>query len=1543
MRKYFRITYYIGCILFFVLIAIIGYTQTRSFKTHLRDFLLQESLTAINGELQLGVIEGNLITGFRINGVTLTESNIELLSAQRVELKYDPLGFFFKRVGVGNVVIVKPSIYIYRSTDGSTNIARLIKRTPTDTASSVWSIDIKRLELADAEVFYTDSLMLHQRQIGEREVPPDSVIDYARIHLHSFTMVVSAQIHDNRYTANIKNLAGSIYRDDQVGSSTEKISMGQNQEPVFTLKHLSGDFLLTKNEVSARNMSIQTQNTHIFFDAGIKGFDITRLSNLEDLKTIPVDISLRADEIDTKELKQFLYPSLDFLDHALKLTLKANGTFGKLNVEELSVQTSHSLVKLQGQVRNIHHSHELEMTVKASDNIIGPHDLLDYLPGLRLPDLTFLGTVKYSLTYEGKPLDFKTHIVGSTAAGDIALDGKMKIDPTTTSYSCTLGVHSLTLGAILKSQKLAGNINANMTINGAGFDPRTMTGTAKVEMDSSSFNGLSIHHSVFVFDAADGVLQSHMAASVESGSYEISSLFNFFHKDSTRYSLSGKIRSLDLANVLKDPIYESDLSFDISAAGAIGALTRFDTTDLHFYRSSFASQTFESAQVKLLFQVKDSSRSILQLTSTMADLNVSGNFTPVSFIAAWQNSYQLVTEGIAYRFRTLDSVRLFNKYISERQLFYPSYVPHVQPVDLQYRLQIKDFVPIGVFIHVPLAGQGIMEGDVVGDSLDMHLSGKATLEQFELDSGTDTLTADTASFKYFFGGIGYEKLFENFHASVESDLYDFQINGFLFNRISGEIQVESDSSKYRFSAYIDSTAHVYVQGKSHVNANLMEFQISQLKTEIGQYLAENKYPVRLILGRDGFHISALTMAHKEEETTLTGHFSPTGISDMNISLDRFHLSHLKQILYRGPYAKSSTQFEGIMNATTLFQGSFKHPNIVIDIHADDVRAIDSVQNKRKILGRIDSHISYFEYTLGLDVKVTNRSSDPNELPDLLLSGSLPYDFVLVREEPHTLEGNVNLTMKSTGMNLEMLDPFIPVISNLSGAMTCDMQMKGPIDAPQYEGSMSIRNAHFVFDPLGMPFVLNGDLIPAGDRIQLERFTIQNDPQERLHVGTMKVSGNFTLHGLNFNQFDLLAQGDLKVMSEEKRLAGQKLYGNLFAATGPNGLVWHGDLAASMVQGEVFVKDASLILPPERELESTRASIVKVTFKDDTSHGSPKIKYALGASLELTKSNQSAGKTAKGDVSSSSLSKLIHNSFLDGISYDVRIETQGPTTLRFLFNTQTSEELFADLQGRLYFNRTPVMSRLTGQVEVGNLSYYNFFKKFEATGKLLFTGNVLNPELEVNATYQGIHDTSQIPRTGKIAGTSSAPQVLVTLKITGTRNEPKIKVLLQTKSYSDKEWTTWTDGDDEANAMAYIIAGQFRDEMTEQQRVGLGANLGSALASGMAAGLISDLLRRSTSGYIQSVDVIYGGGQFNQSTDLRLTGQVGETIIRAGGQVLSDLTNANVSVEFPVSSIINSEGYHNLILTLERRVEGIQNAEEQRRASNGVRLFYRIIF
>ncbi len=1527
MRKFFRITYYLSGVLLFVLIAIIGYTRTRSFKTYLRNTLLLESRVAINGQLQFGSIDGNLLTGFSVDSVSVHGSDNEFISSEHIEFKYDLLGFFFKRVAINNVVIVKPHIHVYRSIDGSWNVAHLIKLTEADTTPFAWTIDIKRLKLQDAELILTDSLLLSQRQNGTSKVPPDSVIDYARIHLFGLSLETAARIKNGRYEAKLRNLEFT------------------SQEPSFALKHFEGDFLLAKDEVSARNVHIETSKSHVRLDAGIKGVDITSLSSVEELKMKPVDLTLSAEDIDTKELKQFLYPSVDFLDRELKLRLKASGTFGDLKIEKLAIQMPHSYVQLQGRLRNLHSASNLEMTVQADDNVIAPRDLIDCLPGLKLPDFTFLGPVKYSLSYEGRPLDFKAHISCGTAAGNIDIDGKMKILPEDITYSGTLAMHSLALSTILQDEKMSSNLNARMTIDGTGFDPRTMTGLARIEMDSSLFNGLSVQRSVFVFDIADAMLRSHVAASVGSCTYELSSSLQFFRQDSSNYNIIAKIRSLDLAELLKDKRYGSALSFDLTATGASGKTARSDTVNLDFYRSAFGTEEFESGEAKAIFTLRDNLQSNLQVTSTIGDLDVEGRFSPGSFIAAWDNSYRLVTEAIAYRFQSLDSLRSHKGTIAAEQKFQPSRVRRNVPIESQFHLTVNDFEPIGLFIHIPMSGQGIVEGSIVGDSTALQLKGKVNLEQFGLRAGTDTLTVDTAAIQYSFGGISAQTIFQTFDASVETDLKNFTINAFLFNQLSGQLNVKSDSSIFQFSAFIDSTARVRIGGVSRVNASLMEFEMPELHIEVEQYVAENADTIRLVLGRDGFYIQSLTMVHESEKALLSGYFSPTGISDLNISLSGFLLSNLKHVLHRGPYAKSSVQFGGRVDAITSFRGSFESPNIIVDLKADGVRAEDVLQNKSQVFGKVESHLAYSEYVLTLLVKFISHSDDPQASPDLLLSGSLPYEFVLAREAPHKLVGQVDLTLKATGMDLKFLDPFIPEISNLNGMMTCDMRMKGPFDAPQYEGSMSIQQASLVFDPLGIRYVLDGDLIPAGDRIQLEHFTIQNDPKGAKPIGTMKVSGNFTLLGLNLRHFDIVAQGDLKVMSEDKRFVGQKLYGDLFAATGPKGLRWQGDLSASMVRGDVFIKDAQLVLPPEREVEFVRARAVNVSFLDDTARTAPKTSEELKSYNGKTKSPQTSGKAANGAEFPSPLSEAVHNSFLDGISYDVGIETQGPTTLRFVFNTQTSEELFADLQGRLYFNRSPGISRLTGQVEVSNRSYYDFFKKFEATGKLLFTGDVLNPELEVSGTYQGIHHAT---KTGSTTDTVDE-QVLVTLQVTGTRNEPKTKISLQTKTFSDKDWRKWEDkegrSDEEANAMAFIISGQFRDELTDQQRMGLiGTNLGFALASGMVTGPLSEALRRSTWGYIQSVDVIYIGGQFStQSTDLRVTGQVGETVIRAGGRVLNDITNANVSVELPVSTIVGSDGYRNLILTIERRVEGIQNAEEQRRASDGVRLGYRFTF
>ena len=86
-----------------------------------------------------------------------------------------------------------------------------------------------------------------------------------------------------------------------------------------------------------------------------------------------------------------------------------------------------------------------------------------------------------------------------------------------------------------------------------------------------------------------------------------------------------------------------------------------------------------------------------------------------------------------------------------------------------------------------------------------------------------------------------------------------------------------------------------------------------------------------------------------------------------------------------------------------------------------------------------------------------------------------------------------------------------------------------------------------------------------------------------------------------------------------------------------------------------------MLPPEREAEVMRASAVNITFNDDTS----KVASPTTEALSVKKGD----KSLVGRVSLSQSSEPTHSSFLDGISYNVGIETQGPTQLRFVFNTQ----------------------------------------------------------------------------------------------------------------------------------------------------------------------------------------------------------------------------------------------------------------------------------
>ncbi|MEK6565124.1 MAG: translocation/assembly module TamB domain-containing protein, partial [Bacteroidota bacterium] len=257
-----------------------------------------------------------------------------------------------------------------------------------------------------------------------------------------------------------------------------------------------------------------------------------------------------------------------------------------------------------------------------------------------------------------------------------------------------------------------------------------------------------------------------------------------------------------------------------------------------------------------------------------------------------------------------------------------------------------------------------------------------------------------------------------------------------------------------------------------------------------------------------------------------------------------------------------------------------------------------------------------------------------------------------------------------------------------------------------------------------------------------------------------------------------------------------------------------------------------------------------------------------------------------------------------------------------------------------FEKNGPEARLNGQVEVTNRSYYNYFKKFEATGKLLFTGNALNPELDILGRYETVHQKQKAVAASDTlrqqGSETEEEKVLVKLEIKGTRNEPKLSFALEKEK--DGKYERWNEGDEESNAVAFLLSGRFRDELTGKEQTGLITDNLLGVTSGVLSAPLREYLRR-VSGV--SLDVLYYGGP-TESADVRLSGEIGEAVLRLGGRVLNNINNTNFSVELPMSSIVGIETWRNLIFTVERRVEGIDNLQENR-ASNGARLLYRINF
>jgi len=1513
VRRFFRTTYALAVIVLFLAVAVLGFTQTKLFHSYVRSRLIETVASEIHAELTLGMLEGNLFTGFQAENVVLSRDGESVLSVKRLEAKYDPLGLLTKSLSVSRLTLHSPVICLTRSRTGSWNVERLLRSTSTDTSSSAWTINLKQVQIVNGELHLVDSLSLARRAADSSLQIWPGRIDYANLQLDSLYLDAGLTVRSRQTGLTLRSFACSLLR------------------PQLHIKEFAGDFLLAPTTVSVRKLDLVTERSHLRLDARLDSIDITKVTDLAQLRFVPISARLDVERLDFSELKQFIGSSVRFLEREIACQIEVEGRFGLMDVRNVTLRAGATALRVAGTLANLHNPRDLELDLACTKNKVDPVDIRHLMPSLRIPDLSPLGLVEFDLRFKGKPTAFNVRLAGSSDVGSVDVDGNVDFRETLLSYDGTVKTSRFNLGLLVGDSSLASRLEATISLQGRGSRLAEMTCVARAEIDSSEFHGLPVSRSVAVVDIADRIIRPRISLHIGSSRVDLGGTLQVRPQDVVHFDISGRINSLNLADLTKKDQHNSDISFDLQARGDFKTLDALaGNFDLTFFRSSFDTVQFAGGPAAIRINTLGAEPQTLTVNSGVFDLDVQGRFTPSTVATALARGVALVDDAIRYRIVSLDSLR---KETSNQQVareFHSSVGSSHDSTSYTFTLNVNDSYPIGVVLGRELEGSFTASGHVLAGEGGTRCDATANVQVLRYADKSISFAMVGGRLSFNADGLTPTRLLQSMGLSIGARAKRFDIAGLQTSNLAVDLKMRGDSSSFDVEALLDSVATVKARGSGTYANRLFSLNLDMLQADFNSHVFQNSGIVGLKVGRDGLQVSNMLMRREAEEISASGYFNPTGTSSVAVTAHNVLLNNIPKVVRRTASVESLPVVSGIASAQATFDGSFEAPRFSLDVNATGVRY------EEETYGTVQIRSSYTNRLLNIFAQLHGRPDSASAPPELLVNGTVPYDLSLSRGADRKLEGEMNLDVQSSNFRLKFLDPFIPELSNLSGLMICTMKLRGTIESPSYEGSVVLQNARFLFNPLGIYYLVDGKLVPNGRNIVFEDVTVRNIPEDRPD-GKINLSGSFSLEGLKIKDFDLAPHGQLLVMKESARRANQGLYGDLFAGTGPLGITWKGSPSRSYVSGDVSVKYANLTLPPTRQTQDLPNSRIDVRVIDDTtvvikSTGAQEGQKGTGPKGAIAPSRSAKPlAAAQGVVAPSS------RSFLDNTVYNLAIETQGVTQLRFVFSDFTNEQLLAELNGRTAFTRDGDQVRLTGELGLGSRSYYNNFKKLDATGKVKFTGDPLNPELDVVASYEGVHrDTSGVAR---LSG--GGVKVVVKVFITGTRDQPKVKLGLA--EYDQLGNLLKERPDMDGDAIAFLVTGSFRDELTQQDKLSLaGSSVLGGVASSILSGPLTDLLRKEF-GIVRSVDVLYyGGGSFQESADVRLTGEVGDAVFRLGGRVLSDLNNTNVSIQLPMSAIVGSEKWRNLLLEAERTVQGVESVD-QRRESKGLRLLYRIIF
>ena len=1130
-----RILVYGTLVVAILLLALLATVQTPWFKRIARDFIVKQSRSVLNGDLQIGRIGGNFITGLVLDDIVLQQGSRTPVRIPRATIRYSAW-----QLARGDAIVINRldvtglKLSAGRLPSGGLDIGSLIKKRAPSTGPRR-PIDIRIIQIDEADLTFDGPWGPSWMRLPRR--------------ITQLSSTLSLESREGRLSLPIKTLRANAF------------------EPAFSVRSFTGVVRIENDGWSVGDGVLQSEKSTLSVSAAFK--------------TSGYDVAADASAFDFPEMSRIV-PGLRSIDVPAQVQLTMRGPQNQLATHVAARSAAGDVVsdlildstvpgwrgKGRAHLTRFDIARWLPTDIESDLTGVSDFDLLLGM-GRHFPRgrYTFTGPYVMYAGYEAR--DVRT--AGTLIVDRVLIDSMTGVaygSPVRASgwldlpepYGFHLVGHATRLDLrllprIVPVPHLRSSLTFDYDATGRFRNP-VLAGTATFK-DSTFLDAriaAGAHGAIdtsgpLVIYSADGVV-----AGLDLGQIGVAFDLPTLRQPQYAGTVSGGFDLTGAGSAL------DDLTVDVKGTGVTAALFGGTVAEMaldlqvrndslsgtgrgRFERIDPEAMATGSRVTGVLNGQFDLTGSMPGLFDTGFQLDLSTLRGSASLTASRINAVDVESASVAGDIDTgLATMTSFEALTAMGRVSGKGRIGVSRgDSDLTYEAEIADASRLKDFTPIPIQGSGTLRGRITGPLDRTRMVG--TFAASKLDVGG--VTALTASGNYTMEGP-IRRIADMTIAGDGSATF-VSAFGRSVGNASAKLTYGQQRLQGEVEARLPDTRIARISGSVLVHADHNELHVGALHVELGkQRWALSATAGTPIIGWSGSTIIARDLVF-DAGAGATGRISIAGelgrdvkAGDVAITVQEVALEDLPPLL------PVMAGYRGQLNGTVTISGTLKDPGVSATFKITDggVRAFafQSLQGSGRWAGD----------GISGDLRLDQRPGTW-----LTARGSVPMDLFSSAGSTKS----VDVAVRSSSIDLALIEGVTTAVRNVTGTLELDVTVKGQADDPRFDGFVDVKGATFEVPATGVRYQ-NGTahLAFVPQAVTVEQFRLEDSKGNPVElsgtVGTRALRLGDLGFELSATRFEVLhnALGDLAL----------------------NGVVTiTGTLAAPVIAGDLAIDRASL--------------------------------------------------------------------------------------------------------------------------------------------------------------------------------------------------------------------------------------------------------------------------------------------------------------------------------------------------------------------------------